>query len=80
MALRDRLAGTASAAWASSRSSSPRCWSGGALLNSIANRLKVPFPIVLVIGGLLPALIPGIPNVEFDPDLVLVVFLPPLLY
>jgi CPA1 family monovalent cation:H+ antiporter len=51
-----------------------------ALLNSIANRLKAPFPIVLVIGGLLLALIPGIPNVEFDPDLVLVVFLPPLLY
>jgi Na+/H+ antiporter len=51
-----------------------------ALLNSIANRLNVPFPIVLVIGGLLLALVPGIPNVEFDPDLVLVVFLPPLLY
>jgi NhaP-type Na+/H+ or K+/H+ antiporter len=50
------------------------------LLNSIANRLGVPFPIVLVIGGLLLALVPGIPNVEFDPDLVLVVFLPPLLY
>jgi CPA1 family monovalent cation:H+ antiporter len=51
-----------------------------ALLNSIANRLKVPFPIVLVIGGLLLALIPGIPTVDLDPDLVLVVFLPPLLY
>jgi monovalent cation/hydrogen antiporter len=51
-----------------------------ALLNSIANRLRLPFPIVLVIGGLLLALVPGIPKVELDPDLVLVVFLPPLLY
>ena len=51
-----------------------------ALLNTIANRLNVPFPIVLVIGGLLLALVPGIPNVELNPDLVLVVFLPPLLY
>jgi CPA1 family monovalent cation:H+ antiporter len=33
-----------------------------------------------VIGGLLLALVPGIPTVELDPDLVLVVFLPPLLY
>jgi CPA1 family monovalent cation:H+ antiporter len=51
-----------------------------ALLNSIANRLNVPVPIVLVVGGLLLALVPGIPTVELNPDLVLVVFLPPLLY
>jgi monovalent cation/hydrogen antiporter len=51
-----------------------------ALLNSIANRLRVPVPIVLVVGGLLLALVPGIPTVELNPDLVLVVFLPPLLY
>ncbi|HEY0278475.1 MAG TPA: Na+/H+ antiporter, partial [Solirubrobacterales bacterium] len=51
-----------------------------ALLNTIANRLRIPFPIVLVLGGLLLALVPGIPNVELNPDLVLVVFLPPLLY
>jgi monovalent cation/hydrogen antiporter len=51
-----------------------------ALLNSLANRLRIPFPIVLVVGGLLLALVPGIPTVELNPDLVLVVFLPPLLY
>jgi CPA1 family monovalent cation:H+ antiporter len=45
-----------------------------ALLNSIANRLDIPFPIVLVVGGLALALVPGIPTVELDPDLVLVVF------
>ncbi len=49
-------------------------------LNALANRLAVPYPITLVIGGLLIGLIPGIPAVELDPDLVLLVFLPPLLY
>jgi CPA1 family monovalent cation:H+ antiporter len=51
-----------------------------ALLNSIANWLKVPYPIPLVIGGLAIGLIPGMPDITLDPDLVLLVFLPPLLY
>jgi Na+/H+ antiporter len=51
-----------------------------ALLNAVANRLSIPYPIVLVLGGLVLALIPGVPEVELDPDLVLVIFLPPLLY
>jgi CPA1 family monovalent cation:H+ antiporter len=51
-----------------------------ALLNSIANWLKVPYPIPLVIGGLAIGLVPGIPHIELNPDLVLLVFLPPLLY
>ena len=49
-------------------------------LNAIANWLEVPYPVTLVLGGLALALIPGIPNVHLDPDLVLLVFLPPLLY
>jgi monovalent cation/hydrogen antiporter len=49
-------------------------------LNAVANWLKVPYPIPLVIGGLALGLIPGIPDIELDPDLVLLVFLPPLLY
>jgi CPA1 family monovalent cation:H+ antiporter len=49
-------------------------------LNAIANWLDVPYPIPLVIGGLAIGLIPGIPDIELDPDLVLLVFLPPLLY
>jgi CPA1 family monovalent cation:H+ antiporter len=51
-----------------------------ALLNAIANWFRVPYPIVLVLGGLLLGLLPGIPEVELDPDLVLLIFLPPLLY
>jgi CPA1 family monovalent cation:H+ antiporter len=49
-------------------------------LNVLALRLSVPYPIVLVLGGLVVALIPGIPEVTLNPDLVLVIFLPPLLY
>ena len=41
---------------------------------------QVPYPIPLVIGGLVLGLVPGIPAIQLDPDLVLLVFLPPLLY
>jgi monovalent cation/hydrogen antiporter len=49
-------------------------------LNALANWLDVPYPIPLVIGGLVLGLIPGIPDIHLNPDLVLLVFLPPLLY
>ena len=41
---------------------------------------RVPYPILLVLGGLGLAVLPGIPEVELEPDLVLVIMLPPLLY
>jgi len=46
----------------------------------IAQRLRLPYPILLVVGGLALALAPGLPAVRIDPHLVLLVFLPPLLY
>jgi monovalent cation/hydrogen antiporter len=46
----------------------------------MANRLKVPYPIVLVIAGLVISFFPRMPRVPLDPDVVFVVFLPPLLY
>src|SRR5687767_8101155 len=49
-------------------------------LNVLANWLAIPYPILLVLGGLALGLVPGVPEVELDPDLVLVLFLPPLLY
>ncbi len=51
-----------------------------AVLNALASRTGIPYPIVLVLGGLALGLIPGLPHIELDPDLVLLVFLPPLLY
>ncbi len=49
-------------------------------LSLLARAIRVPYPIVLVLGGLPLAFIPGIPQIELDPELVLVIFLPPLLY
>ncbi len=50
------------------------------ILATVAQRLKVSLPIVLVLGGLLLALIPRLPEVRLDPAIVFLVFLPPLLY
>jgi monovalent cation/hydrogen antiporter len=49
-------------------------------LNAIARWLSVPYPIPLVLGGVVLGLLPGIPEIELEPDLVLLIFLPPLLY
>src|SRR6266508_490643 len=43
-------------------------------------RLKIPYPIALVIGGLCISVVPGLPVVRIEPDLVFLLFLPPLLY
>jgi Na+/H+ antiporter len=51
-----------------------------ALLNALARWLSIPYPILLVTGGLVLGLLPGAPEIELDPDLVLLIFLPPLLY
>lgn len=51
----------------------------GALL-VIAQAGRIPYPLLLVVGGGLLALIPGAPRVALSPDLVLLVFLPILLY
>jgi monovalent cation/hydrogen antiporter len=50
------------------------------LLATAARRVGLPYPILLVLGGLVLALIPGVPQVQLNPDLVLLLFLPPLLY
>ncbi len=49
-------------------------------LSALARRLAVPYPIVLVIGGAALGFLPGLPAIKLDPQVVLVVFLPPLLY
>src|SRR3954468_5012863 len=51
-----------------------------AVLSAVATRIGVPYPILLVLGGLALGFAPGIPDVQLQPDLVLVVFLPPLIY
>jgi Na+/H+ antiporter len=49
-------------------------------LTALARVLNVPYPILLVIGGSLVGFVPGVPDVQLDPDIVLLIFLPPLLF
>jgi Na+/H+ antiporter len=49
-------------------------------LTALAPALRVPYPILLVIGGLALGFIPGVPDITLPPDLLLVGILPPLLY
>jgi len=51
-----------------------------AALATLANKIKVPYPILLVLGGLVLGFVPGLPRVELHPELVFLLFLPPLLY
>ena len=46
----------------------------------LGRRLKMPYPIALVIGGLGISLVPGLPVVHINPEYVFLLFLPPLLY
>jgi Na+/H+ antiporter len=51
-----------------------------ALLVSLARRLGLPYPIFLVLGGLALGALPGLPHIELDPEVVFLVFVPPLVH
>jgi monovalent cation/hydrogen antiporter len=51
-----------------------------AVVVRLAGRIDIPEPVLLVLAGLAVALIPGLPEIELDPQLTLALFLPPLLY
>ncbi len=51
-----------------------------AALAAVARRIGIPYPLLMVVGGTAIGLIPGLPKVELEPDLVFLLFLPPLLY
>jgi len=50
------------------------------MLIMLAQKLKIAYPIFLVVAGLIISFIPGIPVIDLDPDLIFLIFLPPLLY
>jgi len=50
------------------------------LLIMLANKIKVAYPVLLVLAGLAISFIPGIPTIEIEPELIFLIFLPPLLY
>lgn len=53
---------------------------GIAFLGLLSNKYKFPFPIALVIIGLIISIVPGLPVIQLDPEVVFIIFLPPLLY
>ena len=52
----------------------------GTALLVLVPKVRIPYPILLVLGGLVLGFIPGLPDVDLPPDLVLIGVLPPLLY
>src|SRR6476660_3288916 len=56
------------------------CLVAVALLSLVARKIHVPYPILLTCGGVLLALVPGLPAIQLEPQLVFNLFLPPLLY
>lgn len=53
---------------------------GIVLLTMLAKKLKIAYPILLVVAGLLVSFLPGMPTVKVNPDLIFFIFLPPLLF
>jgi Na+/H+ antiporter len=51
-----------------------------AVLVTVARRMHVAYPILLVLGGLVLGLIPGLPPLELPPDVIFLLFVPPLVY
>lgn len=51
-----------------------------AAVTLLARRFDVPYPILMVVAGLIIGTVPGVPRVELDPETVLVLFLPPILF
>src|SRR5574339_618878 len=49
-------------------------------LAEITDRIKIPYPILLVLAGMVIGTIPGLPDVTLRPEIVFLVFLPPVLY
>src|SRR6478735_12663232 len=51
-----------------------------AALAMLAKKVALPYPVLLVIGGLALGFVPGLPAVKLEPDMVFLFLLPPLLY
>src|ERR1700733_12472696 len=50
------------------------------LLSAVADKIRLPYPILLIVTGIIIGFIPSIPYAELDPDVIFLIFLPPLLY
>src|SRR3954469_15176364 len=50
------------------------------LIEMLATKLRIAYPVLLVVAGLLISFLPGLPKVQVDPDMIFFIFLPPLLF
>ena len=50
------------------------------LIEMLASKLRIAYPVLLVVAGLLISFIPGLPQVQVDPNMIFFIFLPPLLF
>lgn len=50
------------------------------VLSAFADKVKLPYPILLVIAGLFIGFVPALPNLDLNPEIVFLVFLPPILF
>src|SRR5690606_24547963 len=53
---------------------------GITFLGILSHKFNFPFPIILVLSGIAISLVPGLPVISLDPEIVFIIFLPPLLY
>lgn len=49
-------------------------------LSAIADKIKLPYPIILIIAGIAVGFIPSLPVIDINPEIIFLIFLPPLLY
>ncbi|MDP9080833.1 MAG: Na+/H+ antiporter [Bacteroidota bacterium] len=49
-------------------------------LSAVADKVKLPYPVLMTVAGIGVGFIPGIPDITLNPDIVFLIFLPPLLY
>ena len=50
------------------------------MLTMLANKIKIAYPILLVLAGLALSLVPGMPQIKVEPEWIFIIFLPPLLF
>ncbi|GGH14348.1 Na+/H+ antiporter [Mucilaginibacter phyllosphaerae] len=49
-------------------------------LSAVADKIKLPYPVLLIMGGIGVGFIPSMPKIELNPEIIFLIFLPPLLY
>jgi CPA1 family monovalent cation:H+ antiporter len=49
-------------------------------LSALADRIKLPYPILLIVAGIAIGFAPSVPKIEINPEIIFLIFLPPLLY